>query len=100
MQHISQCTSLSLLIGSIFSQLKVQVFVWYLLSGHQCADNFPATEVEERCPKDPTADEQQVRRGAVDCQCPSGEYHVFATAGRINVSTRAVDGLGKISSDY
>lgn len=52
-------------------------FVTYLSSGHQCPDNFPATEVEEYCPEDTPADEQQVRRRAVDCQCPPGEFHVL-----------------------
>ena len=40
---------------------------FHLSSGHQCSDNFPGAEVEEHCPKDTPADEQQVRRRAVDC---------------------------------
>ncbi len=70
----------------IFSQVKLKVLVTfhvtYLSSGDQCPDDFPATEVEECCPKDTPADEQQVRRRAVDCQRPSGEYHVLIRAGR------------------
>lgn len=49
----------------------------YLSSGHQCADNFPATEAKEYCPKGTPADEQQVGGRAVDRHCPSGEYHVL-----------------------
>lgn len=50
---------------------------FHLLSGHQYPDNFPATEIEECCPKDTPADQQQVRRRAVDSQRPSGESGVF-----------------------
>lgn len=64
-------------ISKYFLSVKSNCFIFFVMrlsSGHQCADNFPATEVEEYCAKDTPADEQQVRRRAVDCQCPSGEY--------------------------
>lgn len=74
-----KCLKLNKCINSnfenIFFQKKVCFTLAYLSLGHQRPHNFPATEVEECGTEDTSADEQQVRRRAVDCQCSSGKCH-------------------------
>jgi len=49
---------------------------FFLFLGHQCPNNISATEVEEHCPEDTPAGEQQVRWRTLDCQRSPGEHHV------------------------
>lgn len=66
-----------IIIKTVFPTKKV-VKLFNFLLGHQCSDHIAATEVEECCTEGSSADEQQVGRRTVDCQCSLGECCILS----------------------